>query len=184
MVSNNNNFNNSIAPNVVEDDLTYKNYMALLRTITGVKDSKGNWQEISINKALIAYKLIERYEPEDRSSRHNYINLEILDTETDEVYKFKTVRQAADFLDVKTTYITTYIKRGVLCKRRYKITGEINKAKFKKVEFRNIETDEILVFNSVNEAAIKMNINFRTVYNAMQRGNLTKKVWKVRSIEE
>ena len=182
MVNNNNNFNNSIAPNV-EDDLTYRNYMALFRTIIGVKDSKGEWQEISINKALCAYKLIERYEPEDRASKHNYINLEILDTKTNEVYKFKTVRQAADFLDVKTTYITTYIKRGVLCKRRYKITGDINKAKFKKIELRNIETDEVLIFNSVNEAAIKMNMNFRTIYNAMDRGSVTKKVWMVRSIE-
>ena len=91
IVNNNNNFRNSIAP-TVEDDLTYRNYMALLRTITGVKDKRGNWKDISINRALSAYRLLEQCEGDklNKPSKHNYVDIEVLNLKTSLVCVSKT----------------------------------------------------------------------------------------------
>ena len=180
LVNNNNNFRNSIAP-TVEDDLTYRNYIALLRTITGVKDKKGNWKDISINRALSAYRLLEQCEGDklNQPSKHNYVDIEVLDTQTNEVFKFKTVIEAATFLDVKSTYISVYIKRQALCKRRYRLTGKVNKNKCEKVKLINIQTDEVISFDTVKQAAEKLNMYPQNVYNAINRDRVVRKTWKV-----
>lgn len=96
-------FSGSVNPNFMEDDLTYKNYLALYCCIKGMK--LGNEKRIiaSSNKAFSALKIKKRVKKESKK-------VKLTNVETGEI-KVMTEDEASDFLRLKKESIYQVLRR-------------------------------------------------------------------------
>ncbi|MCC0728336.1 hypothetical protein KGF51_18265 [Clostridioides sp. ZZV14-6045] len=97
------NFSGSVNPNFMEDDLTYKNYLALYCCIKGMK--LGNEKRVipSADKAFSALKIKRRIEEKSKKVR-------LINVKTGEI-KVITEDEASDFLSIKKGSIYQIIRR-------------------------------------------------------------------------
>lgn len=208
-INNINEFRNSKAYNVITDDPTYGGYMALARVICGVKTHYG-YKRINMRDAKKIYGLYEgnlcEIKDEDNKSKRKidspkinrngrlyaYVDIEIKDIKTGKIIKFKNTGEAADFLEADTSLISTYIKKQYIYRKRYFITGSLNSNpryrkgadKCRKVKLHNINTGEIVVKDSVKEAAEFVGVSSCQICHVIKHKSITRKIWKAEYLEE
>ncbi|MBS6025917.1 MAG: hypothetical protein KIB00_17735 [Paeniclostridium sordellii] len=116
---------NSIVENQFNDDLTMRNYMALLACILNPKlNYKSSLKlfdisdrnEIEFDKENNALKKIKKIGCKD------YRKIKVIDTLTNEELIFNSVYEAESYTGIKKENIYVYIQRQILGKRRYKFS--------------------------------------------------------------
>lgn len=116
---------NSIVENQFNDDLTIRNYMALLACILNPK--------LSHNKSLKLFDISDKSEikfdkenntlkKSEKNVYKNYRKIKVMDTLNNEELIFNSVYEAESYTGIKKENIYVYIQRQILGKRRYKFS--------------------------------------------------------------
>lgn len=114
-------FNNSLGPNVLEDDITLKNYLALAKCIVGVKNADGKIRYPGVSTSCRSYKLYE-VNVDKRKPVPGGRAITATNVKTGEIIEFKNAEEAAEFLDYKICTLRTYVCKEKLANKIWKLT--------------------------------------------------------------
>ncbi|MFL8712830.1 hypothetical protein Q3304_18810 [Clostridioides sp. GD02377] len=95
-------FSGSVNSNFMEDDLTFKNYLALYCCIKGVKLGNEKRVIVSSDKAFSALKIKKRVEAKSKK-------VKLINVETGEA-KVMSEDKASDFLRIKKSLFIKYLE--------------------------------------------------------------------------
>ncbi|HSQ89517.1 NUMOD1 domain-containing DNA-binding protein [Romboutsia sp.] len=188
---------NSLGPNILTDDKTALNYLALCKCITGV-EHEGKIKHPSISQACSAYKLFHTYDAtidgkigkrtldddEDitmkkveikkrYNSRLKFIVENII---TGEKTECNGIGGVVDLIKIKDTYVSSYANHGRKYKGIYKIYKAENTARgtnSRAMKITNVETGETKEFESVKATAKFLGKATSTIKHHSERGSST-----------
>ena len=207
MILNNNNTHNSIAFNPITDDITYRGYAALACCIWGdivngveIKPEDTIGKEESIKRVYGLYSKSPKEDKKENKSKKvksrdprsfKYINIRLVDIHTGENIKtFNNVLEAGDFLGMKDNSVNTYISRGYVREKKYKIEADLNPNYVRgasisvKVKVTNINTGFSKECESVQEASKVSGLNSVTIYINARDRKISKAGWKFEYLED
>ena len=193
--------NNSISYNVINDDLVAKNYLALAYCIAGIK-SKNKRIYAGITTTCRAFGLLENSNKSSVKETDSNLNLEdykgykkrsdmrviVTDTVTNEDIIYNSSKEAIEQLGIQSNRIHNYIYNGTRYKGIYLIRYEdmpahkLKPTREKKVKCINEKTGEVIIKNSMKEAANYLGIRQDHMTYLAREGKKTKAGWRVEKI--
>ena len=193
--------NNSISYNVINDDLVAKNYLALAYCIAGIK-SKNKRIYAGITTTCRAFGLLENSNKSSVKETNSNLNLEnykgykrrsdtkviVTDTVTNEDIIYNSSKEAIEQLGIQSNRIHNYIYNGTRYKGIYLIRYEdmpahkLKPTREKKVKCINEKTREVIIKNSMKEAAKYLGIREDHMTYLAREGKKTKAGWRVEKI--
>ena len=193
--------NNSIAYNVINDNLVAKNYLALAYCIAGVK-LKNKRIYTGITTTCRAFGLLENSNKSSVKETDSNLNLEdykgykkrsdmrviVTDTVTNEDIIYSSSKEAIEQLGIQSNRIHNYIYNGTRYKGIYLIRYEdmpahkLKPTREKKVKCINEKTGEVIIKNSMKEAAKYLGIRQDHMTYLAREGKKTKAGWRVEKI--
>ena len=193
--------NNSISYNVINDDLVAKNYLALAYCIAGIK-SKNKRIYAGITTTCRAFGLLENSNKSSVKETNNNLNLEdykgykkrsdmriiVTDTVTNEDIIYNSSKEAIEQLGIQSNRIHNYIYNGTRYKGIYLIryedmpAHEVKPTRQKKVKCINEKTGEVIIKDSMKEAANYLGIRQDHMTYLAREGKRTKAGWRVEKI--
>ena len=205
MIENKSNKNNSIAFNPINDDLTYKGYAALACCIWGdivngieikPKDTIGKEELIKKAYGLTKDDLVESKKKikNKKSKPHKsfkYINIRLIDINNGKVVKrFNNIPEASKFLGLASKGISSYILKGYIRDKKYKIEADLNPDYVKGAHARtsvrviNIKTGFSKECETVKEATEISGLSGPTIYLYARDKIVSRNGWKFEYIED
>ena len=169
--------NNSIAYNVINDNLVAKNYLALAYCVVGIKLNKKRYYP-TITGACRAFELLENSNKSNVKENNNEVNIEIkpreykkradtkvivTNTLTDEETVYSSTKEVSKVLGLQHNRIYNYIYAGTRYKNIYQIRFEdmekhkLKPLRQKRVKLINKITNEVIIKDSMKEAAKFLN---------------------------
>ena len=169
--------NNSIAYNVINDNLVAKNYLALAYCVVGIKLDKKRYYP-TINGVCRAFELLENSNKSNVKENSNEVNIEIkpreykkradtkvivTNTLTDEETVYSSTKEVSKVLGLQHNRIYNYIYAGTRYKNIYQIRFEdmekhkLKPLRQKRVKLINKITNEVIIKDSMKEAAKFLN---------------------------
>ena len=193
--------NNSISYNVINDDLVAKNYLALAYCIAGIK-SKNKRIYAGITTTCRAFGLLENSNKSSVKETNSNLNLEdykgykkrsdmrviVTDTVTNEDIIYNSSKEAIEQLGIQSNRIHNYIYNGTRYKGIYLIRYEdmpehkLKPTREKKVKCINEKTGEVIIKDSMKEAAKYLGIRQDHMTYLAREGKRTKAGWRVEKI--
>ena len=193
--------NNSISYNVINDDLVAKNYLALAYCIAGIK-SKNKRIYTGITTTCRAFGLLENSNKSSVKETESNLNLEdykgykkrsdmrviVTDTVTNEDIIYSSSKEAIEQLGIQSNRIHNYIYNGTRYKGIYLIRYEdmpahkLKPTREKKVKCINEKTGEVIIKDSMKEAANYLGIRQDHMTYLAREGKKTKAGWRVEKI--
>ena len=193
--------NNSISYNVINDDLVAKNYLALAYCIAGIK-SKNKRIYAGITTTCRAFGLLENSNKSSVKETESNLNLEdykgykkrsdmrviVTDTVTNEDIIYNSSKEAIEQLGIQSNRIHNYIYNGTRYKGIYLIRYEdmpahkLKPTREKKVKCINEKTGEVIIKDSMKEAANYLGIRQDHMTYLAREGKRTKAGWRVEKI--
>ena len=193
--------NNSISYNVINDDLVAKNYLALAYCIAGIK-SKNKRIYAGITTTCRAFGLLENSNKSSVKETNNNLSLEdykgykkrsdmkviVTNTVTNEYIIYSSSKEAIEKLGIQSNRIYNYIYNGTRYKGIYLIryedmpAHEVKPTRQKKVKCINEKTGEVIIKNSMKEAANYLGIRQDHMTYLAREGKKTKAGWRVENI--
>ena len=196
--------NNSISYNVINDDLVAKNYLALAYCIAGVK-LKNKRIYTGITTTCRAFGLLENSNKSSVKEIEGKLNLEELDnskeykkrsdmkvivtnTVTNEDITYNSSKEAIEKLGIQSNRIYNYIYNGTRYKGIYLIRYEdmpghkLKPTRQKKVKCTNEKTGEVIIKDSMKEAAKHLGIRQDQMTYLAREGKKTKAGWRIEKI--
>ena len=193
--------NNSISYNVINDDLVAKNYLALAYCIAGIK-SKNKRIYAGITTTCRAFGLLENSNKSSVKETNNNLNLEdykgykkrsdmriiVTDTVTNEDIIYNSSKEAIEQLGIQSNRIHNYIYNGTRYKGIYLIRYEdmpahkLKPTREKKVKCINEKTGEVIIKDSMKDAAKYLGIRQDHMTYLAREGKRTKAGWRVEKI--
>ena len=193
--------NNSISYNVINDDLVAKNYLALAYCIAGIK-SKNKRIYAGITTTCRAFGLLENSNKSSVKETESNLNLEdykgykkrsdmrviVTDTVTNEDIIYNSSKEAIEQLGIQSNRIHNYIYNGTRYKGIYLIRYEdmpahkLKPTREKKVKCINEKTGEVIIKDSMKEAANYLGIRQDHMTYLAREGKKTKTGWRVEKI--
>ena len=193
--------NNSISYNVINDDLVAKNYLALAYCIAGIK-SKNKRIYAGITTTCRAFGLLENSNKSSVKETNSNLNLEdykgykkrsdmrviVTDTVTNEDIIYNSSKEAIEQLGIQSNRIHNYIYNGTRYKGIYLIRYEdmpahkLKPTREKKVKCINEKTGEVIIKDSMKEAANYLGIRQDHMTYLAREGKKTKAGWRVEKI--
>ena len=194
--------NNSISYNVINDDLVAKNYLALAYCIAGVKLKNNKRIYAGITTTCRAFGLLENSNKSSVKETNSNLNLEdykgykkrsdmrviVTDTVTNEDIIYNSSKEAIEQLGIQSNRIHNYIYNGTRYKGIYLIRYEdmpahkLKPTREKKVKCINEKTGEVIIKNSMKEAANYLGIRQDHMTYLAREGKKTKAGWRVEKI--
>ena len=192
---------NSIAYNVINDDLVAKNYLALAYCIAGIK-SKNKRIYAGITTTCRAFGLLENSNKSSVKETESNLNLEdykgykkrsdmkviVTNTVTNEDIIYSSSKEAIEKLEIQSNRIYNYIYNGTRYKGIYLIkyedmpAHEVKPTRQKKVKCINEKTGEVIIKDSMKEAANYLGIRQDHMTYLAREGKRTKAGWRVEKI--
>ena len=192
---------NSIAYNVINDDLVAKNYLALAYCIAGIK-SKNKRIYAGITTTCRAFGLLENSNKSSVKETNSKLSLEdykgykkrsdmrviVTDTVTNEDIIYNSSKEAIEQLGIQSNRIHNYIYNGTRYKGIYLIryedmpAHEVKPTRQKKVKCINEKTGEVIIKDSMKEAANYLGIRQDHMTYLAREGKRTKAGWRVEKI--
>ena len=171
--------NNSIAYNVINDNLVAKNYLALAYCIVGIKLDKKRYYP-TINGSCRAFELLENSNKSNSEieNSNEITNIEmkpreynkrsdtkviVTNTLTDEETVYSSTKEVSKALGLQHNRIYNYIYAGTRYKNIYQIRFEdmqkhkLKPLRQKRVKLINKITNEVIIKDSMKEAAKFLN---------------------------
>ena len=193
--------NNSISYNVINDDLVAKNYLALAYCIAGIK-LKNKRIYAGITTTCRAFGLLENSNKSSVKETDSNLNLEdykgykkrsdmrviVTDTVTNEDIIYSSSKEAIEQLGIQSNRIHNYIYNGTRFKGIYLIRYEdmpahkLKPTREKKVKCINEKTGEVIIKDSMKEAANYLGIRQDHMTYLAREGKKTKAGWRVEKI--
>ena len=193
--------NNSISYNVINDDLVAKNYLALAYCIAGIK-SKNKRIYAGITTTCRAFGLLENSNKSSVKETNNNLSLEdykgykkrsdmkviVTNTVTNEDIIYSSSKEAIEKLGIQSNRIYNYIYNGTRYKGIYLIryedmpAHEVKPTRQKKVKCINEKTGEVIIKDSMKEAANYLGIRQDHMTYLAREGKKTKAGWRVEKI--
>ncbi len=193
--------NNSISYNVINDDLVAKNYLALAYCIAGIK-SKNKRIYAGITTTCRAFGLLENSNKSSVKETNNNLSLEdykgykkrsdmkviVTNTVTNEDIIYSSSKEAIEKLGIQSNRIYNYIYNGTRYKGIYLIryedmpAHEVKPTRQKKVKCINEKTGEVIIKDSMKEAANYLGIRQDHMTYLAREGKKTKTGWRVEKI--
>ena len=196
--------NNSIAYNVINDNLVAKNYLALAYCIAGVK-LKNKRIYTGITTTCRAFGLLENSNKSSVKEIEGKLNLEELDnskeykkrsdmkvivtnTVTNEDIIYNSSKEVIEKLGIQSNRICNYIYNGTRYKGIYLIryedmpAHELKPTRQKKVKCTNEKTGEVIIKDSMKEAAKQLGIRQDQMTYLAREGKKTKAGWSIEKI--
>ena len=193
--------NNSISYNVINVDLVAKNYLALAYCIAGIK-SKNKRIYPGITTTCRAFGLLENSNKSSVKETNNNLSLEdykgykkrsdmkviVTNTVTNEDIIYNSSKEAIEKLGIQSNRIYNYIYNGTRYKGIYLIRYEdmpahkLKPAREKKVKCINEKTGEVIIKDSMKEAANYLGIRQDHMTYLAREGKKTKTGWRVEKI--
>ena len=193
--------NNSISYNVINDDLVAKNYLALAYCIAGIK-LKNKRIYAGITTTCRAFGLLENSNKSSVKETESNLNLEdykgykkrsdmrviVTDTVTNEDIIYSSSKEAIEQLGIQSNRIHNYIYNGTRFKGIYLIRYEdmpahkLKPTREKKVKCINEKTGEVIIKDSMKEAANYLGIRQDHMTYLAREGKKTKAGWRVEKI--
>lgn len=193
--------NNSISYNVINDDLVAKNYLALAYCIAGIK-SKNKRIYAGITTTCRAFGLLENSNKSSVKETESNLNLEdykgykkrsdmkviVTNTVTNEDIIYSSSKEAIEKLEIQSNRIYNYIYNGTRYKGIYLIryedmpAHEVKPTRQKKVKCINEKTGEVIIKDSMKEAANYLGIRQDHMTYLAREGKKTKAGWRVEKI--
>ena len=193
--------NNSLAYNVINDDLVAKNYLALAYCIAGIK-SKNKRIYAGITTTCRAFGLLENSNKSSVKETNSKLSLEdykgykkrsdmrviVTDTVTNEDIIYNSSKDAIEQLGIQSNRIHNYIYNGTRYKGIYLIRYEdmpahkLKPTREKKVKCINEKTGEVIIKDSMKEAANYLGIRQDHMTYLAREGKKTKAGWRVEKI--
>ena len=193
--------NNSISYNVINDDLVAKNYLALAYCIAGIK-SKNKRIYAGITTTCRAFGLLENSNKSSVKETNSKLSLEdykgykkrsdmrviVTDTVTNEDIIYNSSKEAIEQLGIQSNRIHNYIYNGTRYKGIYLIRYEdmpahkLKPTREKKVKCINEKTGEVIIKDSMKEAANYLGIRQDHITYLAREGKKTKAEWRVEKI--
>lgn len=193
--------NNSISYNVINYDLVAKNYLALAYCIAGVK-LKNKRIYTGITTTCRAFGLLENSNKSSVKETESNLNLEdykgykkrsdmrviVTDTVTNEDIIYSSSKEAIEKLGIQSNRIHNYIYNGTRYKGIYLIryedmpAHEVKPTRQKKVKCINEKTGEVIIKDSMKEAANYLGIRQDHMTYLAREGKKTKAGWRVEKI--
>ena len=192
---------NSIAYNVINDDLVAKNYLALAYCIAGIK-SKNKRIYAGITTTCRAFGLLENSNKSSVKETNSKLSLEdykgykkrsdmrviVTDTVTNEDIIYNSSKEAIEQLGIQSNRIHNYIYNGTRYKGIYLIRYEdmpahkLKPTREKKVKCINEKTGEVIIKDSMKDAAKYLGIRQDHMTYLAREGKRTKAGWRVEKI--
>ena len=192
---------NSIAYNVINDDLVAKNYLALAYCIAGIK-SKNKRIYAGITTTCRAFGLLENSNKSSVKETNSKLSLEdykgykkrsdmrviVTDTVTNEDIIYNSSKEAIEQLGIQSNRIHNYIYNGTRFKGIYLIRYEdmpahkLKPTREKKVKCINEKTGEVIIKDSMKDAAKYLGIRQDHMTYLAREGKKTKTGWRVEKI--
>lgn len=193
--------NNSISYNVINDDLVAKNYLALAYCIAGIK-LKNKRIYAGITTTCRAFGLLENSNKSSVKETESNLNLEdykgykkrsdmkviVTNTVTNEDIIYSSSKEAIEKLEIQSNRIYNYIYNGTRYKGIYLIryedmpAHEVKPTRQKKVKCINEKTGEVIIKDSMKEAANYLGIRQDHITYLAREGKKTKAGWRVEKI--
>ncbi len=193
--------NNSISYNVINDDLVAKNYLAFAYCIAGIK-SKNKRIYAGITTTCRAFGLLENSNKSSVKETESNLSLEdykgykkrsdmkviVTNTVTNEDIIYNSSKEAIEKLGIQSNRIYNYIYNGTRYKGIYLIRYEdmpghkLKPTREKKVKCTNEKTGEVIIKDSMKEAANHLGIRQDQMTYLAREGKKTKTGWKVEKI--
>ena len=201
MIENGAKLNNSISYNVINDDLVAKNYLALAYCIAGIK-LKNKRIYAGITTTCRAFGLLENSNKSSVKETESNLNLEdykgykkrsdmkviVTNTVTNEDIIYSSSKEAIEKLEIQSNRIYNYIYNGTRYKGIYLIryedmpAHEVKPTRLKKVKCINEKTGEVIIKDSMKEAANYLGIRQDHITYLAREGKKTKAGWRVEKI--
>ena len=195
--------NNSIAYNVFNDNLVAKNYLALAYCVVGIEFNKKRYYP-TITGACRAFELLENSNKSNVKENSNEItNIEmkpreynkradtkviVTNTLTDEETVYNSTKEATKALGLQYNRIYNYIYAGTRYKNIYQMRFEdmekhdLKPTRQKKVKCTNEKTGEVIIKDSMKEAAKQLGIRQDQMTYLARKGKKTKAGWRIEKI--
>ena len=193
--------NNSISYNVINDDLVAKNYLALAYCIAGIK-LKNKRIYAGITTTCRAFGLLENSNKSSVKETNSKLSLEdykgykkrsdmrviVTDTVTNEDIIYNSSKEAIEQLGIQSNRIHNYIYNGTRYKGIYLIRYEdmpahkLKPTREKKVKCINEKTGEVIIKDSMKDAAKYLGIRQDHMTYLAREGKRTKAGWRVEKI--
>lgn len=205
MIENKSNKNNSMTFNPIEDDLTYRGYAALACCIWGdivngieikPEDTIGKEERIKRAYGLFENNLLDGNKKikNKKSKPHKsfkYINLRLIDVNNGKVVKrFNNIPEASKFLGLASKGISSYILKGYIRNKKYKIEADLNPDYVKGTHARmsvraiNVKTGFSKECEAVKEATEISGLSGPTIYLYAKDKIISRNGWKFEYIED
>lgn len=194
--------NNSIAYNVINDNLVAKNYLALAYCVAGIK-LNGKRYYPTINGSCRAFELLENsnkseinenidetqieIKPRQYKKRAN-IKVIVTNTITNEEVIYNSSKEASKALNIQHNRIYNYIYAGTRYKNIYQLRFEdmqkhtLKPSRQKKVKLINEITGEVVMKNSMREAAHFLDCSYEYVTILAKTQKARRDGWAVEKI--
>ena len=192
---------NSIAYNVINDDLVAKNYLALAYCIAGIK-LKNKRIYAGITTTCRAFGLLENSNKSSVKETNSKLSLEdykgykkrsdmrviVTDTVTNEDIIYNSSKEAIEQLGIQSNRIHNYIYNGTRYKGIYLIRYEdmpahkLKPTREKKVKCINEKTGEVIIKDSMKDAAKYLGIRQDHMTYLAREVKRTKAGWRVEKI--
>ena len=193
--------NNSISYNVINDDLVAKNYLAFAYCIAGIK-SKNKRIYAGITTTCRAFGLLENSNKSSIKEAESDLSLEdykgykkrsdmkviVTNTVTNEDITYNSSKEAIGKLGIQSNRIYNYIYNGTRYKGIYLIRYEdmpghkLKPTRQKKVKCTNEKTGEVIIKDSMKEAAKQLGIRQDQMTYLAREGKKTKAGWRIEKI--
>lgn len=193
--------NNSISYNVINDDLVAKNYLAFAYCIAGIK-SKNKRIYAGITTTCRAFGLLENSNKSSVRETNSNLSLEdykgykkrsdmkviVTNTVTNEDITYNSSKEAIEKLGIQSNRIYNYIYNGTRYKGIYLIRYEdmpghkLKPTRQKKVKCTNEKTGEVIIKDSMKEAAKHLGIRQDQMTYLAREGKKTKAGWRIEKI--
>ena len=194
--------NNSIAYNVINDNLVAKNYLALAYCIIGIKLDKKRYYP-TINGSCRAFELLENSNKSNVKENNNEVNIEIkpreykkradtkvivTNTLTVEDTVYSSTKEVSKALGLQHNRIYNYIYAGTRYKNIYQIRFEdmekhkLKPLRQKRVKLINKITNEVIIKDSMKEAAKFLNCSQDYITYLAKKKKARRDGWTVEKI--
>ena len=194
--------NNSISYNPLNDSLVAKNYLALAYCVVGIELDKKRYYP-TITGACRAFELLEINNKSNISENKNNVDNKkevkkykkrsdtkviVTNTLTGEDIVYNSSKEVAKILGVQHNRIYNYIYAGTRYKNIYQMRFEdmekhdLKPTRQKKVKCTNEKTGEVIIKDSMKEAAKQLGIRQDQMTYLARKGKKTKAGWRIEKI--
>lgn len=162
--------------NTYDFDYT-ENYMALLACILNHKLTIGTAVK---HIALDNIKESETRKYKRTNQKHNY-KIKVLDEVESKEIEFNNLSDCCEFLNMRRSDITTYIKNNRLFRKRYRIQSldHIKKVERKPLMIEDTLKNKTMEFKSVNKACEYLGAKRQNINEAIAAKRLFRKRYKI-----